>query len=37
MGENVERGDVGENAQASLNMTQTRKFPRVTAETPEKG
>jgi hypothetical protein len=37
MGEKVERGDVGENGQASLNMTQTRKLPRVTAETPENG
>jgi hypothetical protein len=37
MGENMERGDVGENGQVSLNMTQTRKLPCVAAETPENG
>jgi hypothetical protein len=35
MGENVERGNFGENGKASLNMTHTRKLPRVTAKTPE--
>jgi hypothetical protein len=37
MGKNVEMSELGENGQASLNMTWTRTLPRVTAETPENG
>jgi hypothetical protein len=31
----VETGDVGQNEQASLNFTRTRRLPRVTGEMPE--
>jgi hypothetical protein len=37
MGENVEKGNVSENGQASLNMTRTHTLPLITADTPENG
>jgi hypothetical protein len=33
----METGDVGENRQATLNMTWTHTFRHITAETPEIG
>jgi hypothetical protein len=37
MGENVETGNIGQKGACVLNLTRTRTFPHVIAETPENG